>query len=65
MRFRKDVKDGDLVIKNRGGWYVPLVVSSQPVGEVVSVYESGNRIPFGIVHHHEKGLETICEVKLH
>ena len=65
MRFRKDVKEGDLVVKNRGGWYVPLAVSSQPIGEVVSVYEDGKRLPFGIVQSCKGEETTDCEVRLY
>ena len=35
MRFRKDVKDGMIVYKNRGGWIVPL---SRPIGKAIAVY---------------------------
>ena len=50
MRFRKDVNPGDLVTKNRGGLIVPLIVASEPIGEVVSVYKDGEAIPFGVIH---------------
>ena len=50
MRLRKDIQDGDLVIKNKGGWIVPVEVSARPVGEVISVYKDGTVEPFGIVY---------------
>ena len=64
MRFRKDVKSGDVVVKNKGGWMVPLVVSSQPIGEVSCVYRDGEAIPFGIIHSITGSNSVVCEVKL-
>lgn len=51
MRFRKDVKPGDLVIKNRGGWIVPITVAQNPIGEIVSVCMDGKAIAFGIMSY--------------
>ena len=50
MRFRKDVRSGDLVIKNKGGWMVPITIASEPIGKVTHVYGDGEVIPFGIVN---------------
>jgi len=64
MRFRKDVRDGMAVIKNRGGWIVPLTVASEPIGKITSVYKDGEITPFGIVHSSAGEDLTECKVEL-
>jgi len=64
MRIRRDVKQGDLVIKNRGGWIVPITVSTSPIGEVVSVHQDGKLIPFGIMHSKDIDGKPLATVEL-
>jgi len=64
MRFRRDVKPGDVVIKNKGGWMVPLVIAEPPIGEIVSVYRDNKATAFGIIHSIGEGNSVVCEVRL-
>lgn len=40
MRIRKDVKEGDVVWRNKRGWYVPFVEESTS-GKILKVYQNG------------------------
>jgi len=60
MRFRKDVKPGMLIVKNKCGWFIPLSSKSVEIGQTIWLHDEEKRqYAIGFAAYVNKEMEAL------